>query len=129
MVCSKCGFIVNEGEFCPNCGTLVQADVAESGAPVQAASDPGKAKGIVALIMGILSMVNMCSCGTGIVFAIVGMILGSSGFNASAEAGFENKMAKTGKTLSIVGLILGILGIVGWVIYLIAYAGLMSTMM
>lgn len=116
MLCKKCGFEISEGDFCPNCG---ESNVSEVANTVKETSDPGKAKGIVALIMGILSLVNMCSCGTGIIFAIVGMILGSSGFKASEEAGYENKMAKIGKTLSIIGLILGIIGTIGVAAYLI----------
>ena len=123
IICKACGCQFDSGEFCPNCGSRIEPVVAQAPvyeapvAPVQAASDPGKVKGIIALIMGILSLVNWCSCGAGIVFAIVGMILGSSGKSASEAAGFENKLAGTGKTLSTVGLILGILGIVLLIFY------------
>ncbi len=128
-ICKNCGNEFEVGEFCPNCGTKYEAPVEQNtfveAAPVQAASDPGKVKGIIALVMGILSLVNSCSCGAGIVFAIVGMILGSSAVSSSTAAGFENKMGKIGKTLSIVGIILGVLGLVFWIIYYIFYVAVM----
>ena len=133
-ICKNCGNEFEVGEFCPNCGTKYEAPVEqntfveaapEQAAAEQAASDPGKVKGIIALVMGILSLINSCSCGAGIVFAIVGMILGSSAVSSSTAAGFENKMGKIGKTLSIVGIILGVLGLVFWIIYYIFYFAVM----
>lgn len=89
-------------------------------------SDPGKVFGIISLICGILGLLNACCYGTGLIYAIAGLILGNIGGKKSTEAGFENKLAKTGKTLSIIGLILSILAVVGFIIYYVVIVALAS---
>lgn len=93
-------------------------------APQQAAADPGKVLGIVSLILGILSLVS----GGFPAASVVGIILGSMGKKKSAEAGFANGLAKTGTILSIIGIILFVLVMIGVVIYYIFIFGLAGAM-
>lgn len=109
--------------------TPIQAPVA---APVatdttvvqQPTVDPGKGMGTAALVLGIvsLSVGILCSCLFAclggfipLVCGILGIVFGVKASNTSKAAGFENKSAK-------VGLILSIIGIVMIVIFIIANA-------
>lgn len=71
---------------------------------------PGTA--IVALIMGVMSIMFSCSCGLGIVFGIVGVITGIIG-NKSQPTG----VGKAGLICSIIGSAVSLLGIVFYVVY------------
>lgn len=128
MICSKCGFIVDDGKFCPNCGTAVEKEVQnetiETSSGADDTVDPGKSKGLISLILGIVSLVlgTICSCGCAspltIITSIVGMILGSSANKASISAGFEkNGKGKIGFILSLISLIVSIFVAVAWTIY------------
>lgn len=121
--CSTCGNQIPENsEFCPSCGAAVHATVraaAPTGvAPVApSAGHPKKALCIIALIMGISSLALGALYGTGIPFAIVGLILGGKALKVAPD-----KMAKAGKTMSVIGLILGIIILVIEVIVLVISA-------
>ncbi len=87
----------------------------------QPTKDPGKVFGIIALVVGILSLplssvcVCTCSCfgpSIGLVLAIVGAILGFIGKKKSKEAGFKNTLALVGMILSIASIVIGLLTIV-----------------
>lgn len=132
MNCKNCGMETEEGAaFCTNCGTPVAAPQPEPipepkavPAPKQAAADPGKALGIVSLILGIVSMVSLGFPAA----SVVGIILGSIGKKKSAEAGFVNSPAKIGTILSIIGLVLFVLAMVVYVVYYIFIIGMAGAM-
>ncbi|MBQ6570563.1 MAG: DUF4190 domain-containing protein [Clostridia bacterium] len=77
-------------------------------------SYPGKGLGIASMVIGIVSLVAVCSFGgyTG----IVGLILGAVALSQSKKAGYNNGMAVAGLVLSIIAvslLVLGWLGVFG----------------
>lgn len=128
MLCTKCGNPIAADEtFCTACGAAAPAaePVVETTAEpvVQAAANPGKGNGLTALILGIVSLSMSVVCGylciPSLVTGIIGFILGGKALTASAEAGFENKQAKTGKLLSIIGIAVSALAIVGWLLYIV----------
>ncbi len=70
-----------------------------------------------AFILGILSIFPGCFCCLGFIFGIVGLIMSNNAittYNANPQSYFETdfKKAKNGRTMSIIGLVLTILGIV-----------------
>ena len=130
--CVNCGAeLQDEAVFCTSCGS--QADSVQDAAPqpepapeytyqqpqqVVSAAEP-KGKAIATLILGIASLVCAVfgwtiTCGIiAVICGIVGLILGKK---AVAEAP-NVKMGKTGKTLALIGLILGaILLVVGIIV-------------
>ena len=78
------------------------------GAPVE---DPGKTLGIVGFVLAF-------------VFAIAGIVVSAIAKKKSREAGFDNQLAKWGLILSI---IFTVLGAIGWVVYIIAFAALAAS--
>ena len=77
--------------------------------------ESSKGKSIATLILGIASIV-FCETGiVGLVCGIIGLVLGNKALPLAEANGEPTKMAKIGRTLSIVGLILGI---VLFVVYL-----------
>lgn len=68
------------------------------------ASDPGAGLGKVSKILGIVGLLLMCAS-VGAPLSITALILGCIGLKKSKEAGFENKSAKIGRALGIVGII------------------------
>ena len=153
MTCPTCGAQLNEGlKFCTQCGTPLQvaeAPVAEApvvetpayeapayeapayeAAPVYeapAATDPGAGLGKTSKILGIIGIVTSC-CGFGSVLAIVALILGIVGGKKSKGAGFENASAKTGLILGVVGIAIGAIVYIAYLIYYVVVLGAMSTM-
>ena len=143
VYCKNCGSEVPTEDVCPKCGTVVETEqeevfetsvIEDSSFEAEVydstpAVDPGKGKGIAALLFGIISIVftTVCCltcCGFGsLVTSIIGMVLGSSAKKTSAAAGFKNGKAKTGFILSLVSLIITILVIIAVLIYLIFLGG------
>jgi hypothetical protein len=82
--------------------------------PAPAADYPGKTLGIVALVLSIL---GIFSYGT---LSLVGLILGVVAGNQSKAAGVENKLARYGVIVGIIGLVIGV--IAGIVITIITVA-------
>lgn len=66
---------------------------------------------IAGLVMGIVSIVLMCCCGSGIIFAIPGLIMSIIG-NKQTKTG----VGTAGLVCSIVGIVLNILSIIYWVL-------------
>ena len=78
--------------------------------------ESSKGKSIASLILGIASIVGSWGYGIpGIICGIIGLNLGNKALPLAEANGEPTKMAKTGRTLSIIGLILGI---VLFVVYL-----------
>ena len=77
-------------------------------APIE---DPGKTLGIVGFVLAF-------------VFAIAGIVVSAIARKKSKEAGFDNQLAKWGLILSI---IFTVLGAIGWVVYIIAFAALAAS--
>lgn len=134
MVCKNCGAtLASRTVFCTHCGAKVEVETQQpyADAPVteqifetqieQPAVDPGKTKGTLALVFGIIAIAGgaICSClfaclggFVPLIFGILGIVFGIMGSNASKAAGFENKSAKIGMILSIVGIAVIILFII-----------------
>ena len=68
--------------------------------------DPGKTKGIIALILGIVGLISAWFFGIGTIFGIVAIILAIASGNASQAAGLKRS------GVAVAGLILGILAVV-----------------
>lgn len=81
-----------------------------TGAPGGAGEDPSKTMAIVGLVLDF-------------VFAPVGLILSIVAKKKSVEAGFDGGLAKIGVIIGIVTTILWVLGVIG---YIISFAALMS---
>lgn len=115
MVCTNCGTQMAEGTaFCPNCGAAqgVQAPV-QPQQPVygyQAAPQPAKGLAVAALVMGILSF---------FLFPIVTGLLGIIFGGVAKSKGNRSGMATA-------GIVCGIIGLVAWVIMLIAVQNALS---
>ncbi|MBO4422703.1 MAG: zinc ribbon domain-containing protein [Clostridia bacterium] len=128
MICKKCGAEILEGSvFCTECGTPVEqvkeaAEQAAETVTAEAAAEVAEAvpaqNDTPILVLGIVSLaVTLVSCGS---LGLVGMILGIVAMVKAkkfAEAGgvLEGK-AKVGKILGIVGLVIGILATVGFIV-------------
>jgi hypothetical protein len=80
---------------------------APAAAPAPTGDYPGKILGIVGLILSF-------------VFALLGLILSAVALSQSKKAGFKNTPAK-------VGLILGIIFSIGWIIFWIVWGVLIAT--
>ena len=103
MICEKCGFEY-EGEKCPVCEVEASQIVTEQ--PKKSAC------GIVGMILGILSLVNL-----NWMFAIPGLILSKKALNVCPG----DKRAKAGRTTSLLGLILSIALYVGTIAFIVIY--------
>ncbi len=80
-------------------------------APVPPADYPGKTLGIVGLVLAIVA-------------PLVGLIISIVARKQSREAGFDNGLAKAGV---IVGAILTVLGLIGLVIYIVFVASIVQS--
>ena len=125
MFCEKCGNPLTEEGVCQACAaneqpaeiieeTIVEETIVEEAAVEVPQKNPGKAMGIISMILGIVSLLggSVCSCllaclggFPSLIGAVVGIILSIIGMKKSKAAGCKNTMA-------VVGLILNILTIV-----------------
>ena len=121
--CPQCGTkIITSWNVCPNCGHNLKSErvpqqPTQAQIPVQTYSQPktqyqpygyrprnNNTNGIVALIFGLLGLFGVIP----IVGSIVGIVLGAVGKNNDEDP----RMAKA-------GLVLGIIGIVVWIVFFI----------
>lgn len=123
MICPICSAEIAENEkVCPICGAEISAEadveVAENALPEK---DPGKILNIVALALGIASLVLgailscACACLGGIlpaILAVAGIVLGAIGMSKSKKAGFNGNFGKIGLILSIVAIVVIIVFII-----------------
>lgn len=95
--------------------------VADTTVVQQPAVDPGKGMGTAALVLGIVSLAVgiLCSCLFAclggfipLVCGILGIVFGAKASSASKAAGFENKSAKVGLILSIIGIVMIVIFII-----------------
>ena len=129
MVCKNCGANNVDGSvFCANCGASLQVEEAQAQTytpapdfgtapeinPTVEVVDPGKKMGLISLILGIVSVVlgGICSCSCGCIggflpFAagVAGIILAVLAIKKSKTVGMDNKQAKIGFILSVVGVL------------------------
>ncbi|MBO4460343.1 MAG: DUF4190 domain-containing protein [Clostridiales bacterium] len=83
----------------------------------------GKTLAIVSMVLGILSVVSSYGPFIGVIMAIVGLIL-----NGKAKAaGNQSVFLKVGKITSIVGLILGVILGILWLVFVVFMAAAGTT--
>lgn len=141
IYCKNCGFEITTGHACPKCGyidELENNDVFDTSVIEDSSFeakiydtisvvDPGKGKGIAALVLGIVSIVfsTICclSCAgfPSFITSIIGMVLASSAKKISLAAGYKNTNAKTGLILSVVSLIISIFAFVAFLLLFALY--------
>lgn len=136
MFCSQCGTNNADGAaFCAGCGAPManeqpvnqevpqqpeiqpgyqtsQGDFRTQYTPTPKPELPGKGMGIAAMILGIASLVLMCTFYLSIPCAIVGLILGCSANGKAKKAGMKNGCAVAGIITSSIGLGLAVIVIV-----------------
>ena len=125
MRCTNCGTELQPGAtFCTNCGAAVTANYdyqQNAYAPAVPTEDPGKGKGTVAMVMGIIAIAMNATCGCifsclgsipGFVCAAISIIMAIMAMNESKNAGFQNKKATIGLILSIVSVVVAIIFII-----------------
>ena len=127
--CKNCGKPMDmSANVCGNCGTPVtdakltqKPNAPEPAAPDKTTADPGQSAGKTSMILGIvaLAMGAICSCLAAclggfvpLVCAVVSIVMGSQAMNKSKAAGFENKQAKLGMTLSVVAIVVIVIFII-----------------
>ncbi len=139
MFCSQCG--TNNAEnaaFCAGCGAPLanepikqevpiqdtpmqpenpvyqapQNDFQPSYTPTPNPSLPGKGMGIAGMILGIASIVFMCTFYLAIPCAIVGLILSCCAKSKAKKAGMKNGFAVAGIITSSIGLAVAVISIV-----------------
>ena len=93
-----------EGSYTPGMNTTYYDNTQSS-----TTSNQSNGLGIASLIMGILSIVSSCCCGTGIIFAILGFIF--SLLQKPDSDGKKPGSATGGLITSIIGFLLSIIGI------------------
>lgn len=85
---------------------------------VQTSGNNGKVQAIVSMVLGIISIVGSYGPFTGVIFGIAGLVVN----NIAKKAGNQSTFLKVGKITSIIGLILGaILGIL-WLVFVVFMA-------
>ena len=84
----------------------------QSYTPTPAPSLPGKGQGIAGMVLGIVSLVMMCTFYIALPCAIVGLILSISSKSKAKKAGMKNGFAVEGIVTSAIGLGLGVLYII-----------------
>ena len=103
--CQKCGKEISDtAVVCIHCGEAVKSALAVSGGG-QPPKNPGVGFSIASMVLGILSLVPF----SGVVTAIVGLVLGVVGKKKSNDAGMPSGMATAGIICSLVGLTLGVI--------------------
>lgn len=138
MICPNCGAQIPDGAaFCTNCGNAAPAQQTYQqpqpqpqqpyqpqptyqqpyqppiyGASAAPAAQPNT------LVIGILSLVFDCFFYTSIVGMILGIIGNSKAKKYRAQGGVLTGKAKVGAILSKIGMILGIVMVIGFVIWL-----------
>ena len=126
MYCHNCGSRLSENaRFCPNCGEAVRS-LPSKAAPAPSASGPSP---VSVLIWGILGMAFATMGGLGFIgtiFSIIGLCKAGS---YHAHGGAECKQATIGRSLSIAGLIVGIVMTIGFILYLFIMAGVFRRIM
>ena len=148
MYCSKCGIeVANDARFCPGCGAPVgqQAGTASNQGQNARPTDTGNSLSgensgtfdrivseigadqsstpIIALILGITAVI------LALIFGPVGLVLGIIGRKVSLDARTKigaNTFVSVGLALSIIGLILGIVFTIIWVVSIVMVGSLWS---
>ena len=93
----------------------------QSYTPTPAPSLPGKGQGIAGMVLGIVSLVMMCTFYIALPCAIVGLILSITSKSKAKKAGMKNGFAVAGIVTSAIGLGLGVL----YIIFAVIGAGIL----
>lgn len=114
--CKNCGTQnADTAAFCTNCGTPIAKPVPPAPIPSQTPPPPGASnKSIIALILGIISIIFSCGPVTGIAAIIIA--------NQELRAIRDGQSPEAGKTLCQVALWTGWIGTVACGLFWIGYA-------
>jgi len=111
MFCSQCGEKNPDGsKFCSKCGEALVQPKAPAAAPAKAAAAGEKTSGmaIAALVMGVAGFIFFG------ILSILAIIFGGIGISQT-----NKDPSLKGRGLAVAGLVLGILGVAGGIIWLI----------
>jgi hypothetical protein len=120
--CSKCGTQIDQGSaFCQNCGTPVSGANAPAAvatpAPTAAQLAAGGKTNVMAIVSLVVSIVSWLIALWGVI-PLLGIILG---FIANGQ--IKKNPGMKGRWMAILGIVLGILSLLVWII-LVALRGL-----
>ena len=132
MFCGKCGSTIPDGNvFCSNCGASINDSSEQSSAqqstqsvqtvPVIMVTQPTTKANAAAITGFVFGIVAFCLClipYVGLVLGLVGLVLSIVGINKKKECGRGGGLAITGLLLSIIGLFMGAVMILGIGTYL-----------
>ena len=127
MFCGKCGSSIPDGNaFCSNCGASITDSSEQSSVqqpiqtvqtvPVIMVTQPAtkaNAAAITGFVFGIIAFFLCLVPYVGLVFGLVGLILSIVGINKKKEGGRGGGLAITGLLLSIIGMFMGFVMILG----------------
>ena len=135
VACMGCGADPRKkGKFCGNCGASVHENAAicvtcgHSLVPMKNSggsnNDPsinganeGQGMAIASLVLSILGLGSCWDVVTGIIFGVIGMILGGI-----AKKNKKLTMAKAGFVIGLIAIILSVIALIIWIIYWILVA-------
>lgn len=110
MFCKNCGAeIADHAVVCPKCGSLLVAGNGQCATVVSQAKAPYSVSGFVC------SLVGCCVPFVGFVLSIIGLVKSVKGYRIVQK----NPDAYSGTGFLIAGIILGILGLIGSVAFLV----------
>ena len=115
MLCSKCGNEIPMGsDFCVKCGHKLETKVDSLQADLTKSDMKQKNNyGIISIVLGVVSFVIVLyiSLGLGFGLSVAAITLGIVGLRKYAKTG-------SGKSLSLIGLIFGIISVIIFVVYI-----------
>jgi len=114
MYCRNCGReIRDDAEYCTYCGAQInsaQPEYRQAGYSSSAVSPAAKGAAVSAMVWGIVALAT-CQLPLGFIVGIVGM----NKYRFAEALGMTAGMARAGKIMSIVGIVLGAISSVYWI--------------
>ncbi len=113
MFCPNCGHEVNDDlKFCPNCGAQIEnGKVLSTPEGNKHMNEMDKEYELVSMVCGILSLI----------IPFFNIILGIIACVFSSKAKNPTTYSKVGKITGVIGIILGVLWLVGLILFLVLY--------